>query len=269
MNEIVGKSHPTVRRLRALRRDRRQAEQESVFIAEGIHLAQEALASDAEVELFAVAPELAARDEGRRLLERIESSGTPVIRMSRRTLESVQDARSPQPVLTLARRRSRSLETALAPSGTACMIVVACGVQDPGNLGSLLRSADAAGATAFVVTGEAADLFHPRTVRGSMGSIFRLPALDADTPRFLDRLGELRIPSVAATAGAETSYDSFDFRRPCAIFFGGEGAGLPPAVADKIDRTLFIPMRSGVDSLSVGAAGAVVLFEAARQRRAG
>ncbi len=268
MNEILGKSHPTVRRLRALRRDRRLAEQESVFIAEGIHLAQEALASNAEVELFAIAPELADHDEGRELLDRIHSSGAPVVRMTRRTLDSVQDARSPQPVLTLARRRPRSVEATLAPGDTACMVVVACGTQDPGNLGSLLRSADAAGATAFVVTGEAADLFHPRTVRASMGSIFRLPALDAETSRVLDRLGELQIPSVATTAGEGTSYDSFDFNRPCAIFFGGEGAGLPPAVHERLDERLGIPMRSGVDSLSVGAAAAVVLFEAARQRRA-
>ncbi len=265
----MGKSHPTVRRLRGLRRDRRQAEQESVFVAEGIHLAQEALTSGADVELFAIAPEISEGDEGRALLERIESSGTPVVRISRRTLESVQDARSPQPVLTVARRRARSLETTLVPGEDSPMIVVACGIQDPGNLGSLLRSADAAGAAAFVVTGEAADLFHPRTVRASMGSIFRLPALAAETVPILDRLNVLKIPGVATTAGEGVCYDAFDFRRPCAIFFGGEGAGLLPAIRERIEGTLRIPMRRGVDSLSVGAAAAVVLFEAARQRRAG
>src|SRR6185436_4378008 len=110
---------------------------------------------------------------------------------------------------------------------------------------------------------------HPRTVRASMGAIFRLPCAQvAEAALLLAHLRALGIGTLAAHPGAELLYDLCDLRAPVALFFGGEGAGLPPELSGELDVAVRIPMRPGVNSLSVGAAAAVLLFEAARQRRA-
>jgi TrmH family RNA methyltransferase len=264
----LGRGHPDLRRLRALRRDRTARDAAGVLVAEGIHLAAEALAAGAPVERALVAPSLQEGEEGRALLEALRSHGIPVFEVDDAVMEGLQDARTPQPVLLLVRRGEASLAQAVPGLPGVALVAVAAGIQDPGNLGAILRSADAAGATGCVALGAGADLFHPRTVRASMGAIFRLPcAQENDVAPLLARLRTLGIGTLAAHPGAELLYDLCDLRVPTALFFGGEGAGLPPDLSRQLDVAVKIPMRPGVESLSVAAAAAVLLFEAARQRR--
>jgi TrmH family RNA methyltransferase len=263
---MLGRHHATLRRLRALRRDAALRRSEQVFLAEGVHLAQEALASAAPVELALTSPRLARTAEGRELLERLARSGIERAETTDAALDGVQDARAPQPIVMVVRRQPRSLDTTLAAAGPAPLLLVAHGVQDPGNLGALLRTADGAGAAAFVTAGDSADLYHPRAVRATMGSIFRLPALDADTEPLLETLRRTAIRTWGADPGAELDHRQVDLRGAMALFVGGEGAGLPRTLADRLDGRLRIPLRAGVESLSVGAAAAVLLFEALRQR---
>lgn len=258
----------TVRRLRALRRDRAAREAEGVFVAEGVHLAQEALASGVSLAGAAVSPALVRSAEGRALRAALGEAGVPVAEVSEGVMEGLQDARSPQPVLVVVRRGEASLRQAVPGRPGVALLAVAAGLQDPGNLGAMIRSADAAGATGFVALGEGADLFHPRAVRASMGSIFRVPCgAEPEAATLLECLRELGIGTLATHPDAELLYDLCDLRQPVALFFGAEGKGLPAGLAARLDGTVRIPMQPGVDSLSVGAAAAVLLYEAARQRR--
>ena len=145
-------------------------------------------------------------------------------------------------------------------------IVVGHTIQDPGNLGTMLRTAAASGAAALLVCGESADLYHPRTVRASMGAVFRMPALAVEAPSVFGRLRAQGLRLIGADPGADRSYLECDLARPTALLFGGEGPGLSPDLREELDETVRIPMRPGSNSLSVGAAAAVLLFEAARQR---
>ncbi|MHC4991166.1 MAG: TrmH family RNA methyltransferase, partial [Planctomycetota bacterium] len=181
-------------------------------------------------------------------------------------LDGLQDARSPQPILLLARRPSRTLERCLEDLPPAPLLVVTCGIQDPGNLGAVVRTAEAAGAAACFVAGDSVDPFHPRAVRATMGSIFRLPVIGVAPGRLLERLGEIGVRTVGASSSAELAYHAVDLRPATALFFGGEGAGLSADLLTRLDCAVRVPLRAGVDSLSVGAAAAVLLFEAARQR---
>ncbi len=265
---MLGRAHPTIRRLRALRRDPRQREAEGVFLAEGTHLAEEALRAGAPVELALVSLGLDRTVEGRHLRARLASSGTHVEETSDDVLDSLQDARSPQPVLLLVRRATVGLANVLDEGRPgAPLLVVAHGVQDPGNLGGILRTADAAGATGFVATGHGADLFHPRTIRATMGSIYRIPCATADVEAVLAALPHRGVIAVATEADRGVPFDLHDFRVPTALLFGNEGGGLGEEIAERCQASVRIPMRPGVESLSVGAAAAVLLFEAARQRR--
>jgi len=264
----LARGHPDLRRLRALRRDRAARDAAGVLVAEGLHLAAEALAADAAIERALVAPSLEEQAEGRALLSALRARAVPVFAVDEAVMEGLQDARTPQPVLLVVRRGEVALPHAVPGLPGVALVAVAAGIQDPGNLGAILRSADAAGATGFVALGSGADLFHPRAVRASMGAVFRLPcAQEAEAGPLLSRLEALGIAALAAQPEAELLYDLCDLRVPVALFFGGEGAGLPGELTRRLSVAVKIPMRPGVDSLSVGAAAAVLLFEAARQRR--
>jgi TrmH family RNA methyltransferase len=149
----------------------------------------------------------------------------------------------------------------------ATLIVLLEGIQDPGNLGSILRSADGAGANLCFVCGSSVDPYHPRAVRSTMGSLFRVPVVEKSLDSVLDRLRRSAVKLVGADARDGAEYDLADLAGPLALVFGSEGAGLAPEVRARLDLVLRIPLREGVESLSVGAAAAVMLFEVARQRR--
>jgi TrmH family RNA methyltransferase len=169
-------------------------------------------------------------------------------------------------VLALARRPVFDGRRILA--GTP-LVAVAVGVQDPGNVGALLRTSEAAGATGAYLAGGSADAFSWKALRGSMGSAFRLPheKVRAAAP-LLDRLRAAGVRTVGAAPDAALSHDEADLTGPLAVFFGAEGSGLPAEVLDALDERLTIRMAAPVESLNVAVAAGVVLFEAARQRRA-
>jgi TrmH family RNA methyltransferase len=239
---------------------------EAVLVAEGLHLAREALRSGARIELVVVTPELEQLAQGRELLALIGNRSLDCVETSVSVLESLQDARAPQPILMLVSRRRGSVDDALAAAGPAPLVVVALGVQDPGNLGSLVRSADAAGAAACFVGERCADPYHPRAVRATMGSIFRLPLFPEPGRLTIDRLRQRTLRLVGTDPRQGVDYHRAVLTGGTALFFGGEGAGLEEPWRGSMDSWVRIPMRAGVESLSVGAAASVVLFEAARQR---
>jgi TrmH family RNA methyltransferase len=142
------------------------------------------------------------------------------------------------------------------------------GVQDPGNVGALLRTAEAAGASGAYVTAGSADAFSWKALRGSMGSAFRLPhvRVRAAAP-VIERLRAAGVRLVGTGKDAPVAHDRADWSGAVALFLGSEGSGLPAEVQDALDARVAIPMASGVDSLNVAVAAGVLLFEAARQRR--
>lgn len=261
---LLGRQHPTIRRLRELRRDPARRRAEAVFLAEGLHLAEEALRSAAALELAVYSARLTARPEGLELLARLGAAGAELIETSPDVLDRLQDAASPQPLLLVAARAAPALDAALATEDA--LVVVADGLQDPGNLGGLVRTADAAGAAAFVAVGDAVDPYHPRAVRATMGSIFRLPPVTAAREVLGAQLDARGFRRIGTAAAAPIAYDRQALTGRVALFFGREGIGLSPELLAQLDATVSIPMRHGVESLSVGAAAAVILFEAARQR---
>jgi TrmH family RNA methyltransferase len=264
---VVGRNHPLLRRIRAFRRDRPALHREGLVVAEGVHLVAEALGAGAGLEAVVVSPRLAEVPGGADLLTALRRASIEPLVAADEALRAVQDARAPQPVVALARIPSLPVADAVPGRPGVPLVVVADGVQDPGNLGALLRAADAAGASSLLASGRSADLRHPRLVRATMGSCFRLPAARGEPGEILAALAARDIPVLAADPRRGVSHDETDWRGPLALVVGGEGAGLADRWSTAADRFVRIPMREGVESLSVPVAGAVLLFEAARQRR--
>ena len=158
-----------------------------------------------------------------------------------------------------------SLADALA--SRSALVVVAHDVQDPGNVGGIMRTAEAAGATAFVATASTADPFGWKALRGSMGSALRLPIARGEIADVLRALRTAGVETSALAPRAGRPLFDADFRQPSALILGSEGAGLPQDVLQQVDRHVTIPMQQPVESLNVGVAAALVLYEAYRQRR--
>ena len=256
---ITSRANPLYRRLRALKQ--RGAERE-LCLLEGPTLVREAIAAGVRVvEAAACASVSPGCAEA---AAELRARGVPLRAMTGELLASLSELETSQGLLALAERPAFE-EDALFRATP--LVLVADAVQNPGNLGGLLRTAEAAGATGAYLTAGCADPFSWKALRGSMGSAFRLPhvrglALDA----VLERLAARGLAVLATAADGETRYDEADLRRPVSLLVGSEGAGLPAEALRRADRRLRIPLARPVESLNVGVAAALVLYEAARQR---
>jgi TrmH family RNA methyltransferase len=240
------------------------------FVIEGTRLHERALRAGIRIDRTVVAQSFvestAARP--RELLEQLRAAGTVVHVAPDHVLAELTEGRSIGAVVGLAALAAAPpLEAILAAAAPRPpVLLVAADVEEPGNVGALVRTALAAGAVAFVASG-ISDALHPKAVRTSMGSLFRIPIVREEKPELaVERLREAGVRTVGATASGGTPLPDLALDgRPLAVVVGGEAFGLPPAVAGRLDERVTIPMGSEVDSYSVNAAAAIVLYEIRRR----
>lgn len=249
---------------RRLLEARRRGRADGLLLLEGRRLVEEALQAGLEIVEVAASSELGGGGAGAALLARLSQAGARVRLLSDALLATLSELDTPPGLLALA--RPPVFPPSAARTGTP-LVLVAVGVQNPGNLGGLLRTAEASGATGAWLTRGCADPLGWKSLRGAMGSAFRLPQRRGVAVGTLaDELRHAGLRSVAADARATTRHDQADLRGPIAILLGSEGAGLPSSLLDTVDLRVRIPLRPAVESLNVGVAAGVLLFEAARQR---
>jgi TrmH family RNA methyltransferase len=231
-------------------------------VIDGPKLLAEAL--DAGVDLLEV---IAEPDASVDLLSRAEAAGAKVYVVLPGSLAKAVEAQSPQPVAAIARIPADP-DVPASPPRPDRLVIVAVGLNDPGNAGTVLRSADAAGADLVVFCDDSVDPYNPKCVRASAGSLFRVPvvraASAAEVLRTL-RTSGTRTLGLVARHGAV--YDTLDYAVPSAVVLGSEAHGLPATVESLVDELVTIPMCGPTESLNVGMAGTIVCFEALRQRR--
>jgi TrmH family RNA methyltransferase len=249
------------------RRSAREAER--AFVAEGINVVAEALHSGAPVEAIFVDERAAAGalegGELDQLLAAAATAGVHAFRLVSGVLDRVTSTVTPQPVLAVV----RYVDVPLAALERATFLVVGVDLRDPGNAGTVLRSAEGAGAGGVVCCDGSVDLFNPKAVRASAGSIFLVPVVLGGEPvAVLETIGGWGIRRLGAVARGGKDYTTVDLRGPVAFVVGNEAHGLPPAVDAVLDDRVTVPMSGRSESLNVGMATTVLCFEAARQRRA-
>jgi RNA methyltransferase, TrmH family len=242
---------------RDLRR-RRARERHELFVAEGVRAVEELLASHVTVRGVLAAPQLGEAPRGATLLDAARERNVDITYVDEREFASAAETESPQGVLAVGEIPRRRLEE-LDLAGQA-RIVVLDAVQDPGNVGTILRTASALGATATIALPGTVDLWNPKVIRSSMGAQFAHHAFPAEWPavtKFLDREG---IELWAADAQGEL-LDLGRAVKRLAIVVGNEGAGLNPAIRARAQRTISLPLASGVESLNVAVAAGIILYE--------
>ena len=251
--------HQEVQRLRRLLRRRTARAAERTFVAEGVKVVSEALFAGVPVESAFVAPGV---PDG--LVDALLAAGARVHALAPGVMERVADTVTPQPVAAVV----PYLDAPIDALAGARMVVVCVDVRDPGNAGTVLRTAEAAGVDGVVCCQGSVDVYNPKTVRASAGSLFHVPVVTAGDPAdVLDRLGAWGLRRVGSVARDGSDYDRLDLRLPTAFVLGNEASGLDAPVLARCDERVTIPMAGRSESLNVGMAAAVLCFEAARQRR--
>jgi RNA methyltransferase, TrmH family len=253
-----------VRRLRQLLRKRSLRAAEHAVVVEGAELLSVALAAGAAVEAVYVAPEGAATPAVVEVTDRVLAGGGRVFDLAPGVMERVASTVTPQPLLAVVSYAPTPLDRLAG----ATLVVVCVDVRDPGNLGTVIRSADAAGVDAVVCCDGTVDPTNPKCVRATAGSLFHVPVVEGgsavDAVAGLARLG---LTTVATVVRGGTDYAAFDWTQPVAVVLGNEAGGLDEELVATLDAGVTVPMAGRAESLNVGVSAAVLCFEALRQRR--
>ena len=252
---IASSQNRKIKLVRALAGRSRERREAGAFLAEGVRLVEEANAASWPIRFALYSDELGER--GHELLQRLLSKGIEVEQVDRGLMQSLSDTETPQGILAVLDDHELSL------AGPLDFVLIPDSVRDPGNLGTLLRSAEAAGVQAVLLPPESVDPFSPKVLRAGMGAHFRLPILEMSWERIRETCKGLTV-YLAYMHGA--SCWTVDFRSPLALVIGGEAAGATEPARQLADRPVSIPMPGAAESLNAAVAGSVLVFEVLRQR---
>ena len=258
---IASRQNPRVAQYRAAAR----GDAAGRLLLDGPHLVADALAAGLTIEHAAVVSTALDRDEIRALMAELERAGVDTVVATPQVMAAMSPVRSPSAIVALAQRPAP--DAARLYAGTAPLVLIASDVQDPGNLGAIVRAAEAGSATSLVAAGACADPFGWKALRGSSGSALRLPiGIAADAASAIAEARRRGCRVIATVPRGGRSLYEIDLRGATALLVGGEGPGLDPSVVEQADERITIPMRSPVESLNAAVAAAIVVYEALRQR---
>lgn len=256
---ITSMNNPQVKWIQKLQKKGKARQGSRAFVVEGIKMFQEAPKD--WVESIYVSERFAS--EKASLLE-----GMAYETLSDAVFAHASDTVTPQGILCIVKMPEYCLEDILGNAGKPALLLATEGIQDPGNLGTIFRTAEGAGATGILMDRSTVDIFHPKTIRSTMGSIYRMPFVVAsDLAGTVGVLKEKGIRFFAAHLKGDSFYDEPDYREPSAFFVGNEGNGLSDGLARLADVSIRIPMEGELESLNAAMAAGILLYEASRQRR--
>lgn len=260
---ITSNSNNKIKQLVNWQKKRKQRDADGVFLVEGLRMFVEA--PEEQVQAVYVSETFYAKQSQKLHLEKW---GRKLEIVSDSVFSHISDTKTPQGVLVVLEQRAYILEELTSPEGKVPCLMVLDNLQDPGNLGTILRAGEAAGVTGVIMSADTVDVYNPKVIRSTMGSIYRMPFVYVDKlASVVKELSERGIHTYAAHLKGQHSYEEEDYRKGCAFLIGNEGNGLRDEVADAAEIYVKIPMCGEVESLNAAVASSVLMFEAARQRR--
>ena len=262
---ISSPANEKIKHVAALQKKAALREEEAVFVVEGVRLFEE-IPKERIKEAYLTQDALAQlKERGRTDAEALLKAGLAET-VTDTVFEKMSDVKTPQGALAVVRKTEHDWAE-LFPEGKQALLLLVEDVQDPGNLGTILRTAEAAGATGIVLGGATADIYSPKVVRSSMGAIFRLPFLHVrELPYCFDTLHGRGVSVYAAALDGAVAFTERDYKGGAAFIIGNEGRGLKKETVNAADGAVFIPMAGKTESLNAAVSAALLLYEAARQR---
>jgi RNA methyltransferase, TrmH family len=262
---ITSRDNSLLRQARAVREGKIR---ELIFV-EGLRLCEEALHSNLAIETVIYSDEIADKDRAKEFLIAVEPVAQRMATVDEKLLATISYTKTPQGIVLIGARPSSGSEM-LVDGHKPALLAILHNINNPVNVGAILRTAEAAGASGAVTTRQTSDPFSPKALRGAMGSAFRLPVWSG--PNYEEVLTWCRtqgIKIICADAQGVTEYTSIDWTVPTALVLGPESEGLSPEEIKAADQCVAVPMQGKVESLNVAVTAGVLLYEAVRQRGAG
>ena len=261
---ITSRDNSLLRQVRAVR----DGKIEKQIFVEGLRLCEEALRSQLEIEAVVVSEELLRKERAAGVIQELSQASKRFASVGEKLLESVSYTKTPQGIIVLAVRPEASESRLGSQLGSKPLLVVLHQINNPVNVGAILRTSEAAGAAGVIATRNTTDPFSPKSLRGAMGSAFRLPIWSGPSyVEMIDWCRQCGIATICSDVDATTSHTEIDWTGPSALILGPESTGLTPEELELADHRVSIPMKGMAESLNVAVAAGVLLFESARQRR--
>lgn len=260
---IKSPSNPKVKFVRSLYK-RADREKSGLIVIEGLREISMALLSGIEIKELFFQPENLEDESVKELTEKISARGAGLTPVSKKVMERMAYRKTSGILVAIAVRPELSIEN--LPEPAAPLYLVADSIEKPGNIGAIVRTADACGASGVIVTPESCDPLSPNAVRASLGGVFTVPMAVASVEEAITFLKRAKVAIVAATPNADEIYTEVDMHLPTAIVVGSEDKGLRAQWLSAADRLVKIPMKGQIDSLNVSVSAAIVMYEALRQR---
>jgi RNA methyltransferase, TrmH family len=260
--QITSRDNPHIKQAKAIR----DGKDKSRIFIEGVRLSEEALRAELSIEECLFRPVPDPESNLRRVLDEIKGRGIFAFEISERLLRDISDTETPQGIVMIARRPETAFSSALTQA--LPLVAILHRVSNPSNVGAIVRSAEAAGATGLICTRGTADLMSPKALRASMGSAFRLPAATGvSLPEAIEICRTAGIKTFSTSVrGASKAHSEIDWSVPAALVIGPESVGLLEDEVHLTDQSIYIPMAAPVESLNAAVAAGIILFEASRQR---
>jgi TrmH family RNA methyltransferase len=251
--------------IKSLHQKKGRAEKKA-FIMEGVRAVEELLRSPGQHFKVIYTEELEANRRGQLLLQNLAHNQIEMTKVTAQELAAVSDCETPAGILAVVNITEHRLADVLA--ATKPFLVILDGIQDPGNLGAIIRTAEAAGVTGIILSKETVDQYNPKVVRATMGSLLRLPVVKVDNlVSLIEKLRSRKIRTIACDVRGSKNYYEVSWSLPLALIFGNEGAGMAKEIAAKIDEVIRIPQRKSVDSLNVAVAAGIIMYQVVEKGR--
>jgi len=261
--KITSRDNSLLRRVRAVR----DGKVDDLIFVEGLRLCEEALTTDLAIEAVVYSDHIAQKAPAAKLIAQLSERAKSSASVSEKLLTSISYTKTPQGLVVLATRPSSDADSLGERQPARPLIVMLHETNNPVNVGAIVRTAEAAGATGVIATANTADPFSPKALRGAMGSAFRLPVWSGGTfSQALEWCRARKLQLICADVSATTLFTEVDWRRPGVLLLGRESAGLSQEELAAVDLAVCIPMQGAAESLNVAVATGVILYEAARQR---
>lgn len=255
---ITSTSNPQVKNLQLLTKKARARNEQDVFLVEGMKMFQEAPRD--KIQKVYVSKSL-YEERGQAFLQEMDAEV-----LEDHVFAAASDTKTPQGILCVVKQYHYSMEDLIG--GKRPHLLLLENLQDPGNLGTIMRTAEGAGADGIILSRDSVDLYNPKTIRSTMGSIYRMPFLCVDSlEEILPALKKRGIRTYAAHLQGKNCYDQENYQKGCAFFIGNEGNGLSEGLSRRADTWIRIPMHGKLESLNAAVAASILMYEVCRQRR--
>jgi len=267
VTEIITSQQNKLIKLAASLKLKKYRDELGLFIVEGVRLVEEAAHSNWLVETCIYTTEALQQERVQELIRKLTAKNCRMIQVSTMIYDKITDTQEPQGIMAIVQKHTYQLSAVLACGGKPFFVVLD-GLQDPGNVGTIIRTAAAAGCTGVFLTKGCTDVFANKVVRGTMGSIFHVPIFEGMThSEIISCFATHKIEMLATSLESSNLYFTVDFNQSIAVVFGNEGNGVSCQLLEHSQDRLYIPLLGRVESLNVAASAAVILYEVVRQRQ--